>query len=124
MLKPLLDRVVVKMIESGDKGARDVFYAMAYQISKSIGNLAVALNGNVDANFLEGMGCVAGCVGGPKAIIPPEQGKKSADDFAYDSPIKVPVHSSTLDKVLEKLDIHSIADFHDKEKISIFEREF
>ena len=83
-----------------------------------------ALNGNVDANFLEGMGCVAGCVGGPKAIIPPEQGKKSADDFAYDSPIKVPVHSSTLDKVLEKLDIHSIDDFHDKEKISILEREF
>lgn len=47
-------REVVKMIESGDKGARDVFYAMAYQISKSIGNLAVALNGNVDRIILTG----------------------------------------------------------------------
>jgi iron only hydrogenase large subunit-like protein len=83
-----------------------------------------ALKGNVDANFLEGMGCVGGCVGGPKAIIPTEQGKEAADDFAYDSPIKVPIHSKILDQVLEKLDIHSIDDFHDHEKISIFEREF
>ena len=81
-----------------------------------------ALKDNVNANFLEGMGCVGGCVGGPKAIIPPEQGKIAADDFAYASPIKVPVHSSILDNVLEKLDIHSIDDFKDDKKMSIFER--
>jgi iron only hydrogenase large subunit-like protein len=86
--------------------------------------LETALSGNVDANFLEGMGCVGGCVGGPKAIVPTEQGKKAADDFAYDSPIKVPVHSTTIDNVLQKLDINSIDDFHDKEKIHILEREF
>ena len=83
-----------------------------------------ALKGNIDANFLEGMGCVGGCVGGPKAIIPTEQGKIAADDFAYDSPIKVPVHSNILDNVLEKLDINSIDDFHDDEKMNIFERNF
>ena len=83
-----------------------------------------ALKGNVDANFLEGMGCVGGCVGGPKAIIPTEQGKEAADDYAYNSAIKVPVHSKVLDEVLEKLDIHSLDDFHDHEKVSIFEREF
>lgn len=83
-----------------------------------------ALKGNIDANFLEGMGCVGGCVGGPKAIIPTEQGKEAADDYAYNSAIKVPVHSKVLDKVLEKLDIYSIDDFHDHEKVSIFEREF
>ena len=53
-----------------------------------------------------------------------EQGKVAADDFAYDSPIKVPVHSNILDNVLEKLDINSIDDFHDSEKINIFERKF
>jgi iron only hydrogenase large subunit-like protein len=68
------------------------------------------------------MGCVGGCVGGPKAIIPPEQGKIAADDFAYASPIKVPVHSSILDNVLEKLDIHSVDDFKDDKKMNIFER--
>ena len=86
--------------------------------------LGDALKGNIDANFIEGMGCVGGCVGGPKAIIPPEQGKISAEDFAYASPIKVPVHSNIIDNVLEKLDINSIDDFHDSEKISIFERKF
>ena len=83
-----------------------------------------ALKGNVDANFLEGMGCVGGCVGGPKVIIPAAEGKKAADEFAYNSPIKVPVHSKILDNVLEKLDINSIEDFHHKEKIEIFERNF
>lgn len=83
-----------------------------------------ALKGNLDANFLEGMGCIGGCVGGPKAIIPTKLGKEAADEYAYDSAIKVPVHSKVLDEILEKLDIHSLDDFHDKEKTSIFEREF
>ncbi|MGV2687259.1 hypothetical protein GNF82_23720, partial [Clostridium perfringens] len=37
--------------------------------------LSKALNGEIEANFIEGMGCIGGCVGGPKAIIPREQGK-------------------------------------------------
>jgi iron only hydrogenase large subunit-like protein len=82
------------------------------------------LNGEVKATFIEGMGCSGGCVGGPKIIIPPDKGKEAADKFAYDSAIKVPFHSDILDKVLEKLDIHSIHDFEDEEKISIFERKF
>jgi len=86
--------------------------------------LEKALTGNIDANFLEGMGCTGGCVGGPKAIIPTIEGKIAADNFAYDSPIKVPVHSKILDNILEKLDINSINDFHNNEKINIFERKF
>jgi iron only hydrogenase large subunit-like protein len=83
-----------------------------------------ALNKNLDANFLEGMGCSGGCVGGPKAIIPTDEGKKAADKLAYASPIKVPVHSKILDDVLEKLNIDSINDFKNKEKMDIFERNF
>ena len=41
-----------------------------------------ALTGEIEANFIEGMGCV----GGPKAIIPKEQGKAFVDNLAYDSP--------------------------------------
>lgn len=82
-----------------------------------------ALAGEINANFLEGMGCIGGCVGGPKAIIPTTLGKEAADDIAYNSAIKVPVHSKVLDEILDKLDIHSIDDFHNKEKVSIFERE-
>lgn len=86
--------------------------------------LESALNGTLDANFIEGMGCVGGCVGGPKTLIPKEQGKVFADDFAYDSAIRVPLHSEVLDEVLEKLGINSISDFEDPDKIAILERDF
>lgn len=83
-----------------------------------------ALEGKIDTNFIEGMGCMGGCVGGPKVLIPPEQGRESVDHFAYDSPIKIPTHSEVLDNVLEKLDITSISDFENKDKISILQRTF
>lgn len=83
-----------------------------------------ALKGEARASFIEGMGCVGGCVGGPKALIPPEQGKIAVNNFAYDSAIKVPLHSSILDNTLEKLNITSIYDFEDATKIEILEREF
>lgn len=86
--------------------------------------LKKALEGKLDANFIEGMGCIGGCVGGPKVLVPPEQGKKSVDNFAYSSAIKVATHSGTLDTVLENLGITSLSDFEDREKINILHRTF
>lgn len=83
-----------------------------------------ALSGEVKANFIEGMGCVGGCVGGPKALIPKEQGKIFVDNLAYNSPIKVATHSNTMDEVLEKLNITSLKDFEDDKKTEIFHRSF
>lgn len=83
-----------------------------------------ALQGKIDANFIEGMGCPGGCVGGPKRIIPTDKGKICVDDTAYDSPIKVPLHSDVLDDVLNNINITSLEDFKDEEKISILERTF
>lgn len=83
-----------------------------------------ALTGEIEANFIEGMGCVGGCVGGPKAIIPKDQGKVSVDNLAYNSPIKIATHSSTMDSVLEKLNITSLKDFEDPNKTKIFHRNF
>ncbi|WP_061301977.1 [Fe-Fe] hydrogenase large subunit C-terminal domain-containing protein, partial [Clostridium botulinum] len=83
-----------------------------------------ALKKEVDANFIEGMGCPGGCVGGPKAIVPPTKSRIAVDEFAYDSPIKVPVHSKVLDDVLSKIGINSIDDFKDPKKIEILERDF
>ncbi len=47
-------RDVVKMIENGDKNAELVFDAMAYQIAKEIGSMAVVLKGRVDAVVITG----------------------------------------------------------------------
>jgi len=47
-------RDVVGMIKNGDKNAELVFDAMAYQIAKEIGSMAVVLMGKVDAVILTG----------------------------------------------------------------------
>lgn len=47
-------REVEKMIEQGNEEARLVYEAMAYQVSKAIGELATVLKGEVDAIILTG----------------------------------------------------------------------
>ncbi len=78
--------------------------------------------GETRASFIEGMGCVGGCVGGPKANIDPEQGRIAANEVAYDSAIKIPVNSEVLEETLQQL---GIKDKHELvEKSSMFERDF
>lgn len=86
--------------------------------------LTKAQCGNLESNFIEGMGCKGGCVGGPKVIIPTEEGKKLLDDFAFDSAYKVATHSEIMLNILKNIGITSLEDFKDPQKIEIFERHF
>lgn len=86
--------------------------------------LQKAINKEINAIFIEGMGCIGGCVGGPKTLISSENGRKAVDEFAFNSPIKFPLHSETLIKVLKDIDINSIDDFFNKKNMLIFERNF
>lgn len=79
---------------------------------------------DINANFIEGMGCVGGCVGGPKVIIDPLEGRNAVNDFAETSSIKVSIDSDCMNNILNKININSIEDFKDKYKTSIFERDF
>ena len=75
------------------------------------------LEGNGNANFFEGMGCVGGCVGGPKALIPREEGRKNVIRYgaeaSYETPIDNPyvialqhqLGLDTIESLLEKSDI-------------------
>lgn len=83
-----------------------------------------AMNKNIDANFIEGMGCLGGCVGGPKALISKEQGKEFVDNFALDSSYTVATHSDIMLDILKRIGINSIEDFNNPEKVAIFERKF
>ena len=47
-------RSVMKLIESGNQLAADVFEAMCYQITKSVGAMAAVLKGAVDAIIITG----------------------------------------------------------------------
>jgi iron only hydrogenase large subunit-like protein len=86
--------------------------------------LSEAQEGNIRANFIEGMGCIGGCVGGPKAIIPKEEGRDRVNEFAYNSEVKVAVDSETMNRILSKLGIESVEDFKHKGRTDIFERHF
>ena len=78
--------------------------------------------GKVKASFIEGMGCVGGCVGGPKTIIEKEIGRDVVNRVAYESAIKIPVNSTVLVDVLKRIGIEDINIL--KEGHSMFEREF
>ena len=86
--------------------------------------LTKAQNGEVNANFIEGMGCVGGCVGGPKALIDAVSGKRMVDKFAESSNIKTSIDSDCMDEILSKIGINCASDFKDKNKTKIFGREF
>ena len=46
--------LVEKMIENGDQKAKQIYEAMAYQISKNIGELATVVGGKIEAIILTG----------------------------------------------------------------------
>lgn len=59
--------------------------------------------GKITANFLEGMGCVGGCVGGPKILIDKELGteyvNKYGDQAVYNTPVDNPYVIELLNKL-------------------------
>ncbi|WBW99341.1 [Fe-Fe] hydrogenase large subunit C-terminal domain-containing protein [Oceanirhabdus sp. W0125-5] len=108
-------------------------YPVKYEMLKAVqGNgvkecrelLSKAQSGKIEANFIEGMGCVGGCVGGPKSIISTEEGREKVNAFAEKSKVKVAVDSACMNEILHGLDIHTVDDFKDKEKTLIFHRDF
>lgn len=98
--------------------------AQAHGVKNCKEILELAKSHNIDANFIEGMGCIGGCVGGPKIIAPKEIGIQYVNKYAEASEIKVAVDSSCMKEILSKIKITSLDDFNHQEKLQIFEREF
>lgn len=82
------------------------------------------INGEVDGNFIEGMGCKGGCVGGPKAILPMEEGTKKVNECADEAEFKVATQSEKMQEILSELDIKRLKDFLNHDKTNIFHRSF
>lgn len=58
--------------------------------------------GEIDANFVEGMACIGGCVGGPGKLVDPEAGAAAVDAFAKKSPVKNAVSNEAANILVEK----------------------
>lgn len=86
--------------------------------------LSKAQEGNLKANFIEGMGCVGGCIGGPKSLIEKENGKENVTRYAENSHVTVAIDNEYMKEILKQLGIEKTEDFYDKNKTSIFHRDF
>lgn len=59
--------------------------------------------GETHANFFEGMGCVGGCVGGPKALISRETGREHVDVYGESAPFETPLDNPYVLELLKRL---------------------
>jgi iron only hydrogenase large subunit-like protein len=60
-------------------------------------------NGQLTANFIEGMACKGGCVGGPGRLIPPEQGREYVKEYGNISTASTPVENPQVYAILARL---------------------
>lgn len=60
-------------------------------------------NGELVANFVEGMACKGGCVGGPGRLIPPEQGREFVLNYGNASSVHTPVENPQVYGILARL---------------------
>ena len=64
--------------------------------------------GRTDANFFEGMGCVGGCVGGPKAILSADEGRENVDAYGDCAKYRTPLENPYVRRVLEELGLNTV----------------
>ena len=82
------------------------------------------LEGRIQANFLEGMGCPGGCVGGPKVLIDPGEGRDLVNYYGDQAPSLTPVDNQQVMELLKSLGIEEVDQFLDGEKSALFRRDF
>ncbi|MFR9239108.1 MAG: [Fe-Fe] hydrogenase large subunit C-terminal domain-containing protein [Clostridium baratii] len=103
---------------------KDIFFQKsASGVKECKALLNEVTNEDTKFNFIEGMGCIGGCVGGPKKLIDTTKGTDAVNNFAYSSPIKVATHSDILTELFNRLEINSLEDLLDKDKTKIFNRD-
>lgn len=66
------------------------------------------IKGKSSANFYEGMGCKGGCVGGPKAIIPHEEGRKNVEEYGRLASYLTPIDNPYVIELLNRLGFDTI----------------
>jgi iron only hydrogenase large subunit-like protein len=63
---------------------------------------------DIHANFIEGMGCIGGCVGGPRTNIDMDKATRAVNEFGEDSFIMTPFDNLNVMKILKQSGISSI----------------
>jgi iron only hydrogenase large subunit-like protein len=80
------------------------------------------LEGRISANFIEGMGCVGGCVGGPKVLIPREEGRRNVAQYGSQAEYPTPIDNPYVVELLHRLGFDTVESL--LEHSDIFTRDF
>lgn len=70
------------------------------------------------SNFIEGMACKGGCVGGPRTNIEVDKATKLVNEFGEDSFILTPFDNLNVMKILKQLNINSIEEIAHNDEIN------
>lgn len=79
-------------------------------------------NGEIQANFFEGMGCVGGCVGGPKVMIDRNLGREHVIEYGEDASYPTPIDNPYVIELLHRLGFDTVDSL--LEESDIFTRHF
>ncbi|MBQ2696071.1 MAG: iron hydrogenase [Clostridia bacterium] len=78
--------------------------------------------GELSANFIEGMGCTGGCVGGPKVLIDHNQGREHVTEYGSDAAYETPAENPYVIELLNRLGFATVDELLEKD--DIFTRHF
>lgn len=78
---------------------------------------ALRAGGKDIANFMEGMGCKGGCVGGPRTNIETGKAAELVNEFGEDSLILTPFDNLNVVKILRQFGIQSIEEITENEEV-------
>uniref|UniRef100_UPI003FEE03AC [Fe-Fe] hydrogenase large subunit C-terminal domain-containing protein n=1 Tax=Candidatus Fimivicinus sp. TaxID=3056640 RepID=UPI003FEE03AC len=80
------------------------------------------MQGEIRGNFLEGMGCVGGCVGGPKTLLPREEGALHVAHYGEAAPVRTPVDNPYAMELLRRLGYETVESLTQED--TMFRRNF
>ena len=75
--------------------------------------------GKLPEDFIEGMGCVGGCVGGPKAILPREEGRKNVERYGDAASYRTPLENPFVMKLMERLGFETVEELLEDEELFV-----
>lgn len=78
----------------------------------------LSVGNDIGSNFIEGMGCVGGCVGGPRTNIDMAKATKFVNEFGEDSLIMTPFDNMNVMKILKQAGVKAIEDIVENKHVS------
>ena len=87
--------------------------------------LEKVINKEIEATFIEGMGCIGGCVGGPKRILSVEEGTDSINNYGESTEMETPYENLNVIQFLTMMGIKRLESLGSKEEeqvVKIFSR--